>query len=87
MLKERQNLQTLPVTQQVDSRIHKNPSSPNLKHSLLPLQNLSKNGEKIDIKNEVRGDFKDYDEERRKRFDHYIEGGYDGGQSFFRAQD
>jgi hypothetical protein len=87
MLKERQNLQTLPVTQQVDSRIYKNSSSPNLKQSLLPLQNLTKNGEYINIKNEIRGNFKDFDEERRKRFDHYIEGGYDGGQSFFRAQD
>jgi hypothetical protein len=87
MLKERQNLQTLPVTQQVDSQIYKNSSSPNLKQSLLPLQNLTKNGEYINIKNEIRGNFKDFDEERRKRFDHYIEGGYDGGQSFFRAQD
>lgn len=58
-----------------------------MKHSILPFHNLSKNGEKIEIKNEVRGNFKDFDEERRKRFDHYIEGGYDGGQSFFRAQD
>ena len=87
MLQQRQNLQTCPVTQQVDSRIYKNPSSPNMKHSILPFHNLSKNGEKIEIKNEVRGNFKDFDEERRKRFDQFIEGGYDGGQSFFRAQD
>jgi hypothetical protein len=73
----------------LNSRINENPISrnsslPSLNYSMLPLQNMSINET---ITNDPRKSYVDYDEERTKKFENLIEKGYDGGQSFFRAQD
>jgi hypothetical protein len=67
--------------------MYRNSSLPSLNYSASPLQNYNINDQYTEIRDKTRNGFKDYEEERHRKFDHLIEGGYDGGQSFFRAQD
>lgn len=41
----------------------------------------------LETRSQEKSIFIDYDEERRKKFEHLIEGGYDGGKSFFNSQE
>lgn len=65
--------------------INRNSSQPSLHLPSQPFANLN-NRSRLELQGPKANDFVDYDVERHKRFDQYIDGGYDGGKSFFRAQ-
>ncbi len=65
--------------------INRNSSQPSLHLPSQPFANLN-NRSRLELQGPKINEFVDYDVERNKRFDQYIDGGYDGGKSFFRAQ-
>jgi|LakMenEpi03Aug12_release.lakeMendotaPanAssembly.Ray.scaffolds.fasta_scaffold526016_1 hypothetical protein len=66
--------------------INRNSSQPSLHLPSQPFVNLN-NRSRLELHKSKVNDFVDYDAERNKRFDQYIDGGLDGGRSFFRAQE